>query len=131
VVSFGAEREEARRYIDELRIRATSPDVEVETLSGGNQQKVVLARWSCSRARVLILDDPTRGIDVGAKEEVFALVRRLAGNGAGILFLTSEIREAKALADRVLVMADGAIVDSVDPRTSEEEIMAMAGGARV
>jgi ribose transport system ATP-binding protein len=58
-------------------------------------------------------------------------VRRLAGNGAGILFLTSEIREAKALADRVLVMADGAIVDSVDPRTSEEEIMAMAGGARV
>jgi ABC-type sugar transport system ATPase subunit len=131
VVSFGAEREEARRQIAALSIRAASPDVEVETLSGGNQQKVVLARWSCSGARVLILDDPTRGIDVGAKEEVFALVRRLAGEGAGVLYLTSEIREAKALADRVLVMADGGIVASVDPRTSEEEIMAMAGGAVV
>src|SRR5690606_35878685 len=105
VVDFGAERDRARRYIDELRIRVASPDVDVETLSGGNQQKVVLARWSCSGARVLILDDPTRGIDVGAKEEVFALVRRLAAEGVGVLYLTSEIREAKALADRVLVMA--------------------------
>jgi ABC-type sugar transport system ATPase subunit len=131
VVSFGAEREEARRQIAALSIRATSPEVEVETLSGGNQQKVVLARWSCSGARVLILDDPTRGIDVGAKEEVFALVRRLAGEGAGVLYLTSEIREAKALADRVLVMAGGGIVAAVDPRSSEEEIMAMAGGAVV
>jgi len=128
VVDFGAERDRARRYIDELRIRVASPDVDVETLSGGNQQKVVLARWSCSGARVLILDDPTRGIDVGAKEEVFALVRRLAAEGVGVLYLTSEIREAKALADRVLVMADGRIVATVDPHTSEEEIMAKAGG---
>jgi ABC-type sugar transport system ATPase subunit len=129
VVSFGAERDEARRYIEDLRIRVASPDADVETLSGGNQQKVVLARWSCSGARVLILDDPTRGIDVGAKEEVFALVRRLAGAGAGVLYLTSEIREAKALADRVLVMAGGRIVATVEPQMSEEEIMARAGGA--
>jgi ribose transport system ATP-binding protein len=129
VVHFGSERERARRYIDELSIRAASPDAAVETLSGGNQQKVVLARWSCSGARVLILDDPTRGIDVGAKEEVFALVRRLAGEGVGVLYLTSEIREAKALADRVLVMAGGRIVASVDPETPEEQIMARAGGA--
>ena len=128
VVDFGAERDRASRYIEELRIRTASPDVDVETLSGGNQQKVVLARWSCSGARVLILDDPTRGIDVGAKEEVFALVRRLAGEGTGVLYLTSEIREAKALADRVLVMAGGRIVAAVEPTTSEEEIMAKAGG---
>ncbi|HEY8584621.1 MAG TPA: sugar ABC transporter ATP-binding protein, partial [Capillimicrobium sp.] len=129
VLDFGAERDEARRYVDELRIRVASPDVDVETLSGGNQQKVVLARWSCSGARVLILDDPTRGIDVGAKEEVFALVRRLAADGVAVLYLTSELREAKALADRVLVMAGGRVVASVDPQTSEEEIMAKAGGA--
>jgi ribose transport system ATP-binding protein len=128
VVDFGTERKRAGRYIEELRIRTASPDVDVETLSGGNQQKVVLARWSCSGARVLILDDPTRGIDVGAKEEVFALVRRLAAEGTGVLYLTSEIREARALADRVLVMAGGRIVASVDPTTSEEEIMAKAGG---
>ena len=129
VVDFGAERDRGeplhRGAADPHARRPTST---VETLSGGNQQKVVLARWSCSGARVLILDDPTRGIDVGAKEEVFALVRRLAGEGTGVLYLTSEIREAKALADRVLVMAGGRIVASVEPTTSEEEIMAKAGG---
>jgi ribose transport system ATP-binding protein len=129
VLDFGAERDEARRYVDELSIRVASPDVDVETLSGGNQQKVVLARWSCSGARVLILDDPTRGIDVGAKEEVFALVRRLAADGVAVLYLTSELREARALADRVLGMAGGRVVAAVDPQTSEEEIMAKAGGA--
>ena len=88
----------------------------------------MLARWLCSHARILILDDPTRGIDVGAKEEVFRLVRRLAAEGVAVLYLTSEIREARSLADRVLVMADGRIVRSADPSTSEEEIMTAAGG---
>jgi ABC-type sugar transport system ATPase subunit len=77
---------------------------------------------------VLVLDDPTRGIDVGAKEEVFRLVRRLAGGGAAILYLTSETREARTLADRVLIMAGGRIARTVDPDAPEEEMMAAAGG---
>jgi ABC-type sugar transport system ATPase subunit len=131
VVDFGAERDIARRYAEELAIRARSIDAPVESLSGGNQQKVVLARWTCSQARVLVLDDPTRGIDVGAKEEVFRLVRELSARGVATLYLTSEIREARALAHRVLVMSDGRIVKQVSPEAEEEEIMAAAGGARV
>jgi len=127
LLATGQERQLARRFADELGIRAPL-DRWAETLSGGNQQKLVLARWLCSGARVLVLDDPTRGIDVGAKEEVFRLVRRLAGDGAAILYLTSETREARALADRVLVMAGGRIVRSVDPDAPEEEMMAAAGG---
>jgi ABC-type sugar transport system ATPase subunit len=128
VLDYGRERRLAQRYVDQLAIRTSSLDRLAETLSGGNQQKLVLARWLCSRARILVLDDPTRGIDVGAKEEVFRLVRRLAAEGVAILYLTSEIKEARALSDRVLVMAGGRILASVDPRTSEEEIMAAAGG---
>jgi ABC-type sugar transport system ATPase subunit len=131
VLDFGRERQVAQRYVDELAVRTSSIDRLAETLSGGNQQKAVLARWLCSHARILVLDDPTRGIDVGAKEEVFRLVRRLAGEGVAILYLTSEIKEARALADRLLVMAEGRIVRAIDPATSEEEIMAAAGGVRV
>ena len=127
LLATGQERQLARRFADELGIRAPL-DRRAETLSGGNQQKLVLARWLCSGARVLVLDDPTRGIDVGAKEEVFRLVRRLAGDGAAILYLTSETREARELADRVLIMAGGRIVRSVDPDAPEEEMMAAAGG---
>jgi ABC-type sugar transport system ATPase subunit len=127
LLATGQERQLARRFADELGIRAPL-DRRAETLSGGNQQKLVLARWLCSGARVLVLDDPTRGIDVGAKEEVFRLVRRLAGDGAAILYLTSETRETRELADRVLVMAGGRIVRSVDPDAPEEEMMAAAGG---
>ncbi|HZA81930.1 MAG TPA: ATP-binding cassette domain-containing protein, partial [Actinomycetes bacterium] len=127
LVAAGQERELAARFADELGIR-TPVDRPAGTLSGGNQQKLVLARWLCSGARVLVLDDPTRGIDVGAKEEVFRLVRRLAGDGAAVLYLTSETREARELADRVLIMAGGRIVRSVDPDAPEEEIMAAAGG---
>jgi ABC-type sugar transport system ATPase subunit len=128
VLDFARERRVARRYVDELAIRVSSIDRLAETLSGGNQQKLVLARWLCSNARVLILDDPTRGIDVGAKEDVFRLIRRLAAEGVAILYLASEIKEARALADRVLVMANGRIVRSFPPGTPEEEIMAAAGG---
>jgi ABC-type sugar transport system ATPase subunit len=127
LLAGGQERQLARRFADELDIRA-SLDRPAETLSGGNQQKLVLARWLCSSARVLVLDDPTRGIDVGAKEEVFRLVRRLADDGAAILYLTSETREARTLADRVLIMAGGRIVRTVDPDAPEEEMMAAAGG---
>jgi ABC-type sugar transport system ATPase subunit len=127
LLATGQERQLAKRVADELGIRAPL-DRRAETLSGGNQQKLVLARWLCTSAGVLVLDDPTRGIDVGAKEEVFRLVRRLAGDGAAILYFTSETREARTLANRVLIMAGGRIVRSVDPDAPEEEMMAAAGG---
>jgi ABC-type sugar transport system ATPase subunit len=130
VLNFRRENGVAKRYAEELGIRAAIERL-VGTLSGGNQQKTVLARWLCSNARVLILDDPTRGIDVGAKDEVFRLVRRLADDGVAMLYLTSEVREARSLADRVLVMADGRIVGSFDPTATEEEIMSAAGGVVV
>jgi ribose transport system ATP-binding protein len=126
-LDFGRENGVAGRYADDLGIR-TSVDRLVATLSGGNQQKTVLARWLCSNARILILDDPTRGIDVGAKDEVFRLVRRLAEEGAAILYLTSEIREARSMAHRVLVMANGGIAGAFAPTAPEEEIMSAAGG---
>jgi ABC-type sugar transport system ATPase subunit len=131
LVDSGAERELAQRYVDDLDIRVRSLDQLAGTLSGGTQQKVMLARWTCSRARVLVLDDPTRGIDVGAKEEVFALVRRLASEGVATLYFTSELKEARGLADRVLVMSDGRIAAATEPDAPEEELMTAAGGAHV
>jgi ribose transport system ATP-binding protein len=128
LLDFGKERALAKQYVEDLNIRVPSINRLIETLSGGNQQKVVLGRWLCSRARILILDDPTRGIDVGSKEEVFRLVRQLAAEGVATLYLTSEIREASALADRIIVMAGGRIATTVDAGAPDEEIMAAAGG---
>jgi ribose transport system ATP-binding protein len=93
--------------VRELQIRPPLLDRKVMFLSGGNQQKVVLARWMCSGAELLIFDEPTRGIDVGAKAEVFALMNRLASQGAGVIMISSEIPEILAMADRILVMRDG------------------------
>jgi ABC-type sugar transport system ATPase subunit len=129
LLDFAKEAEIAQRYVDELAIRVSSVHQLVETLSGGNQQKVLLARCLCSHARILILDDPTRGIDVGAKEEVFRLVRKLAGDGVAILYLTSEIKEARSMSERLLVMANGRVIREMNPDTPEDEIMAAAGGA--
>lgn len=128
-IDFGRERRLAQQYVDDLSIRTPSLDHPVATLSGGNQQKVVLARWTCSNARVLVLDDPTRGIDVGAKEEVFGLVRLLAERGVAILYFTSELREARELGTRLLVMADGRIAQELSPEAAEAEIMAAAGSS--
>ena len=124
-----ADRSLGERYVQRLRIRTASLDQPVGSLSGGNQQKVLLARWLCSGARCLILDDPVRGVDVGAKEEIFRLVRELADDGVGILYFTSELREARTLGHRLLVMAAGSIVADLPPSASEDQIMTLAGGA--
>lgn len=122
------ERTETLRLIDQLDIRVDSPDRLAGTLSGGNQQKVTLGRWMCAEARILIMDDPTRGIDVGAKAEVFRLVRRLADEGSGILYGTTELGEARDLGHRILVMSAGRLVAEFDPTVSEHQIMEAAGG---
>jgi ABC-type sugar transport system ATPase subunit len=103
------ERTVAREFVDRLDIRTPSVEQEVVNLSGGNQQKVVLAKWLATRPKVLILDEPTRGIDVGAKAEVHGLMSRLAGQGVGIIMISSELPEILGMSDRILVVREGRI----------------------
>ena len=125
----GAERSAAQELTRSLDVRPADVDREVRTLSGGNQQKVVLARWLLRDCRVLLLDEPTRGVDVGARSEIYALVRDLADRGVAVVVVSSEIPEVLGLADRVLVIADGAVVaeeraDALDEHRVLDLIMA-------
>ncbi len=106
----GAERKESEKLARSLDVRPKGVDRSVRTLSGGNQQKVVLARWLLRDCRVLLLDEPTRGVDVGARSEIYALVRSLAERGVAVVVVSSEIEEVLGLADRVLVVREGRIV---------------------
>ena len=105
-----AERAAAREQIDALELRPADPDRAAGTLSGGNQQKILLARWLVHGTNVLLLDEPTRGVDVGARAEIYALIRRLSAAGTAIVVVSSEIEEVLGLADRVLVVAEGRIL---------------------
>jgi ribose transport system ATP-binding protein len=109
-IDRGAERAAARAATRELSLRPDNPSVPVRTLSGGNQQKAVLARWLLRGCRVLLLDEPTRGVDVGARAELYAVVRRLADEGLAVLLVSSEVPEVLGLADRVLVLREGRVV---------------------
>ena len=106
-LSAGRERELARQWIDALSIRAQGPSQPVESLSGGNQQKVVIAKWLARNPGVLILDEPTKGIDVGAKAAVHAITSEFASAGNGVILISSELPEIVAMSDRVLVMRRG------------------------
>lgn len=119
----------AQTQVDRLRIRTPGLSQKVMFLSGGNQQKVVLARWLAQRPRVLILDEPTRGIDVAAKAEVHELIRSLAGQGIGIIVVSSELPEILALSDRVLVMYQGRVAAILErDEATQERIMWFATG---
>src|SRR5690606_18888062 len=102
-----AEDRQARDQRDRLDIRAPDVTVRAASLSGGNQQKVVLAKWLSMRPRVLIFDEPTRGIDVGAKNEIYRLMRELSDHGVGILMISSDMEEVIGVSDRVAVMHEG------------------------
>lgn len=111
---------DARRQIDALDVRPRDPGRPVRTLSGGNQQKAVLGRWLLKGCRLLLLDEPTRGVDVGARAELYALIRRLADSGVGIVLISSEIPEVLGLADRVLVIHEGRKIHESDAREMDE-----------
>ncbi|MCX7599277.1 MAG: sugar ABC transporter ATP-binding protein [Armatimonadetes bacterium] len=129
-ISARRERAAARPLIADLDIRPPETDRAVMYLSGGNQQKVVLARWLFTRSQVLILDEPTRGIDVGAKAEVHMLMRRLTDQGAALLVISSELPELLKVSDRILVMREGSIVGVLArEEATEEKVMALATGA--
>jgi ABC-type sugar transport system ATPase subunit len=127
IVSRAEESRIARRYVAELRIRTPTIEQEVSTLSGGNQQKTVLARWLARQAKVLILDEPTRGVDVGAKADIYAIIDKLAVAGSAILVISSELPEVLGVADRIIVMQGGRIRGELARgAATEEKILSLA-----
>jgi ribose transport system ATP-binding protein len=121
LVRRGRERSLAEVWIRDLRIKTPGPATRVLTLSGGNQQKVVLAKWLALGADVLIIDEPTRGIDVGAKADIYVLLDRLAAQGAGILMISSELPEVIGMSDRILVMHQGRVHTLIDAAGATQE----------
>jgi len=127
IVRSRAERAAVRELIDELHIRTRDSELEVRALSGGNQQKVVFAKWLAQTPRVLLLDEPTRGVDVGGKSEIYQIINRLAARGTAIVMVSSELPEVLQMSDRILVMREGRQAGIFDAQsTSQEQIMAAA-----
>ncbi len=129
-INASAEKRAIRESIRELSIKAPNPDFEVTSMSGGNQQKVVIGKALMTNPKVLLMDEPSRGIDVGAKADVFRTMRRLAGEGLAILFSTSDLEEVMALSDRIAVLSNGKLVAifNRDDATEEAIIAASAKG---
>jgi erythritol transport system ATP-binding protein len=125
-ISPAAERRRAAELVRDLHIRTADLESPVTTLSGGNQQKVVLARYLLAAPKVLLLDEPTCGVDIGARAEIYAILRRLAAGGMAVLFASSELQEVVTLATRILVMASGRITEEFGAGASEDELMAAA-----
>ena len=128
-VRMGQERSLIRSYLDQLEIRTPSAEQEVRFLSGGNQQKVVLAKWLAREPDVLILDEPTRGIDVGAKAELYQIIREMALRGKAVVMISSELPEILGMSDRILVMRDGRVSGVLEAgEATEEAILNLATG---
>ncbi|MGQ9731261.1 MAG: sugar ABC transporter ATP-binding protein [Candidatus Zipacnadales bacterium] len=123
------ERAVAEEYVTKLDIHTPHVQQIARNLSGGNQQKVVLAKWLFAQSKVLIFDEPTRGIDVGAKQEIYQIMRRVADSGAGVIMISSELPEILRMSDRIMVMHEGRVAGFLDPAaTTQEEIMTLATG---
>jgi ribose transport system ATP-binding protein len=127
VRDFAAEAALARKVVKDLSVRCTGIEQVAATLSGGNQQKVVIGKWLATRPSILLLDEPTRGIDVGAKREIYDLIFALAAQGIGIVVVSSELPELLLLSDRVLVMCEGRQT-GILPRgeANQESVMRLA-----
>jgi len=127
IVQRRKEREIGTEYVERLNVRTPSLDQMVGKLSGGNQQKVVLARWLAAKPRILILDEPTRGIDVGAKSEIYRLIDALANEGLAIMLISSELPEVLGMSDRIYVMQGGRITGELPgPGTTEQQVLELA-----
>ncbi|MHC1685445.1 MAG: sugar ABC transporter ATP-binding protein [Clostridiaceae bacterium] len=120
-------KNDTEKSIEKLRVKTPSANVQIKNLSGGNQQKVLLARWLLTEPEILILDEPTRGIDVGAKFEIYSIIMELAMQGKSIIMITSEMPELLGMSDRIMVMCEGRLSGIIDGKTAkEEEIMTLA-----
>jgi ribose transport system ATP-binding protein len=127
-----AEREVAQKCIHKFNIMTPKLDTEIQYLSGGNQQKVILAKWINSNPKLIIMDEPTRGIDVGAKAEIYQLMRNLVQEGTTIIMISSELPEIIGMSDRIMVMHEGRIMGEIaSAEATEERIMMLATGQQV
>ena len=125
---FDAERTLALDSIRNLDVRTSGPDASGGSLSGGNQQKVSLARWLATKPKLLILDEPTQGVDVGAKSEIHKIIRRLAADGLAVLMISSDLPEVLGMSDRIAVMRGGEIAAMLPGKSDAHEVMAAALG---
>jgi len=124
-LSYARQKEIAERFVKTLGIKVTDIESPIALLSGGNQQKVVLARWLATAPRLLILDEPTRGIDVAAKQEIMNEILRLARDGLAVLFISSEMEEVVRVSDRIVVMRDRSKVGELPGNSSEQAVFHM------
>jgi galactofuranose transport system ATP-binding protein len=133
IVDTARQRELVERFMKRFGIKASSPDQRIRELSGGNQQKVLLARWLCTKPELFIVDEPTRGIDIGARGEIQGLVDELAASGLGVLMISSDLEELVEGSSRVVVLRDGQDVAELkgDEISQDAIIRAMAGGSAV
>jgi ABC-type sugar transport system ATPase subunit len=114
------ERNITRDFIKKLNIKCTSMEQITENLSGGNQQKIVLAKWLAAQAKLVIMDEPTRGIDIGAKVEIYNLINELCQKGIGVILLSSEVQEVCGMSDQIIVLYRGKIVKKVAYKDANE-----------
>lgn len=129
LIRKGREKDMCQRFMKALNVKATGPDQNTMFLSGGNQQKVILAKWLAREPKIIIMDEPTRGIDVGAKAEIYKLMNELTAKGTAILLISSELPEIMGMSDRILVMHEGKVTGRIDREEfSEERIMVAAVG---
>jgi len=120
-------KEDTQWVIDSMKVKTPAQKTSIGSLSGGNQQKVIIGRWLLTKPDILLLDEPTRGIDVGAKFEIYQLINQLAADGKGIIMISSEMPELLGVTDRILVMSNGKAAGIVETHaTSQEEIMRLA-----
>jgi rhamnose transport system ATP-binding protein len=125
---FGAEKQLALDFIRNLDVRTSGPEAPGSSLSGGNQQKVSIARWLATKPRLLILDEPTQGVDVGAKSEIHKIIRRLAKEGLAVLMISSDLPEILGMSDRIAVMRGGTITAILPGKSDAQDVMTAALG---
>lgn len=126
------EQELSKRAIDELHIRCFGPQHECNNLSGGNQQKVVFAKWIYTDPKILILDEPTRGVDIGAKKEIYTIINQLAAKGVAIIMVSSELPEVLGMSDRIMVVREGVVRGIIDKEeANQENVMTLATGGTI
>ena len=126
-LSEKSQRADTQHYIDAMHTKTPSQETKIRSLSGGNQQKVIIGRWLLTDPDVLLLDEPTRGIDVAAKVEIYNLMNQLKQQGVAVMFVSSEMPEVMGIADRIIVMCDGRITGEVMAReTTQAEILTLA-----
>ncbi|MGM9531083.1 ATP-binding cassette domain-containing protein, partial [Intestinibacter sp.] len=129
VIQKKEEQDLVKRGIEELKIKCFGPQHECNNLSGGNQQKVVFAKWIYTDPKVLILDEPTRGVDIGAKKEIYNIINELAAKGVAIIMVSSELPEVLGMSDRVMVVSEGKITGIINKEdANQENVMILATG---